>query len=55
MAVTMVNIVLLILLVLAAILCIFGPVTALGVMFWHWHKELRQTARLRVSRTTQIK
>jgi hypothetical protein len=55
MAVTMVNIVLLILLVLAAILCIFGPVTALGVMFWHWHKELKQTARLRVSRTTQIK
>jgi hypothetical protein len=55
MAVTTVNILLLILLALAAILCIFGPVTALGVMFWHWHKELKQTARLRVSRTTQTK
>jgi hypothetical protein len=55
MAVTTVNILLLILLVLAAILCIFGPVTALGVMFWHWHKELKETSRLRVTRTTQIK
>jgi len=55
MAATAVNIVLLILLVLAVILCIFGPVTALGVMFWHWHKELKETARLRMSRSTQIK
>jgi hypothetical protein len=55
MAVTTLNILLLILLVLAAILCIFGPVTALGVMFWHWHKELKETSRLRVARTTQIK
>jgi hypothetical protein len=55
MAVTSVNILLLILLVLAAILCVFGPVTALGVMFWHWHKELKETARLRVARTTQIR
>ena len=43
MVVTTLNILLLILLVLAAILCIFGPVTALGVMFWHWHKELKET------------
>jgi hypothetical protein len=55
MAVTTLNILLLILLVLAAILCIFGPVTALGVMFWHWHKELKETSRLREARTTQIR
>jgi hypothetical protein len=55
MAATSVNILLLILLVLAAILCVLGPVTALGVMFWHWHKELKETLRLRVSRTTQTK
>jgi hypothetical protein len=55
MAVTSVNILLLILLVLATILFIFGPVTALGVMFWHWHKELKETARLRLSRSTQTK
>ncbi len=55
MAVTSVNILLLIVMILAAILCIFGPLTALAVMFWHWHKELRQTARLRVSRTTQVR
>jgi hypothetical protein len=55
MAVTSANILLPILLVLAAIPCIFGPVTALVVMFWHWHKELKETARLRVSRTTQIR
>jgi len=55
MAVTTLNILLLILLALAAVLCIFGPLTALGVMFWHWHKELKETSRLRVARTTQIK
>ncbi len=55
MAMTAFNIVLLVLLILAAILCIFGPVTALGVMFWHWHKELKETARLRISRSTQIR
>jgi hypothetical protein len=55
MAVTSVNILLLIVLILAAILCIFGPLTALAVMFWHWHKELRETARLRVSRSTQVR
>jgi hypothetical protein len=55
MAATSVNILLLIVLALAAILCIFGPVTALAVMFWHWHKELKETARLRVARTTQVR
>jgi hypothetical protein len=55
MAMTTVNILVLILLVLAAILCIFGPVTALGVMFWHWHKELKETSRSRGARTTQTK
>jgi hypothetical protein len=55
MAGSALNIFLLCLLILAAILCIFGPLTALGVMFWHWHRELRETARRRVARTTQTK
>lgn len=50
---TVVNALLLLLLVLGAILLIFGPLTALGVMFWHWHKELRESVRLRQARTTQ--
>ena len=49
------DMILLSLLILAAILCIFGPLTALGVMFWHWHKELRETTRRRVARSTQIR
>jgi hypothetical protein len=40
---------------MGAALCILGPLTALGVMFWNWHKELRQSARLRLSRTTQVR
>ena len=55
MAGTMINFLLLSLLILAAILCVFGPLTALGVMFWHWHKELKESARLRVARSTQFK
>ena len=49
------NAFLLSLLVLAAAVCILGPLVALGVIFWHWHKELKYTSRLRVSRTTQTK
>jgi hypothetical protein len=52
---TSVSIVLLIILIAASILCIFGPLTALGVMFWHWHRELRETARLRQARSTQVR
>jgi hypothetical protein len=55
MAGSALDILLLCLLILAGILCIFGPVTALGVMFWHWHKELKETARHRVARTTQVR
>jgi hypothetical protein len=50
-----VNILLLIVLVLGAVLLFFGPITALGVMFWHWHKELRESLRLRQARTTQLR
>jgi hypothetical protein len=39
----------------AALVCVFGPLAALGVMFWNWHKELRQSARLRLARTTQVR
>jgi len=40
---------------IGAALCVFGPLTALVVMFWHWHKELRASARLRLARTTQVR
>lgn len=52
---TVMNVLLLCLLVLGSILLIFGPLTALVVMFWHWRKELRQSVRLREARTTQIR
>jgi len=52
---TVVNGLLLGLLVLAAGVCILAPLTALGVMFWHWQKELKQSMRLRQARTTQIR
>ena len=50
-----VNIFLLGVLALASIVCIFGPLAVLSVMFWKWHKELRQTARLRLARSTQVR
>jgi hypothetical protein len=40
---------------MGAALCVFGPLTALGVMFWNWHKELRQSSRMRLARTTQVR
>jgi hypothetical protein len=55
MAGTSISMFLLIVLVLASILCILGPLTALGVMFWHWHREIRKTARLRRARSTQVR
>ncbi len=55
MAGTMLNGALLCLLILAAIACILGPLTALGFMFWHWQKELKESLRLRQARSTQIR
>ncbi len=55
MAGTVVNAILLGLLVLAGAACIFAPLTALGVMFWHWQKELKESIRMRQARTTQIR
>jgi hypothetical protein len=55
MAGTMISFLLLSLLILASIVCIFGPLAALSIMFWHWHKELKESARLRVARSTQLK
>jgi hypothetical protein len=52
---TAANLFLLALLITAAVVCIFGPLTALGVMFWHWHKELSESARTRQARTTQVR
>ncbi|MGH9562650.1 MAG: hypothetical protein ACRD3S_14455 [Terracidiphilus sp.] len=55
MAGTVLNGILLGLMILAAGACIFGPLTALSVMFWHWQKELKESMRLRQARTTQIR
>lgn len=55
MAGDMVNLLLVGMLVLASIVCILGPLAVLGVMFWNWHRELRQTSRLRLARSTQVR
>ena len=55
MAGTVVNLLLLGFLFLAAVVCIVAPLGALGVMFWHWHKELDQIGRLKQARSTQIR
>jgi hypothetical protein len=52
---TVVNILLLLVLALGVVLLFFGPLTSLGVMFWHWHRELRESIRLRQARSTQIR
>ena len=49
------NILLLALTVLGTILLILGPLAALGFMFWHWHRELRESVRLRQVRSTQTR
>ncbi len=55
MAQTMASVLLVLALISAMIVGIFGPVTVLGVMFWNWHKELSELARVRQARTTQIR
>lgn len=55
MAGAIVNALLLGLLVLGVAVSILAPLTALGVMFWHWQKELKESMRLRQARTTQIR
>jgi len=52
---TVMNILLLCIVVLGAILLVFGPLTALAVMFWHWRRELRESSRLRQARSTQVR
>lgn len=52
---TLLNFFLLLTVVLASILCVFAPVVVLGVMFWKWHKELAESARLRQARSTQVR
>jgi hypothetical protein len=55
MSATLTMLLLLSAIALGAIFCVFGPLAALGVMFWNWHKELRQSSRLRLARTTQVR
>lgn len=52
---TVLNGLLLVLMIGAVSICILAPLTALGVMFWHWQKELKESMRLRQARTTQIR
>ena len=46
---------LLLIVILGSVLCVFGPVTVLGVMFWKWHKELAGSLRLQQARSTQVR
>jgi hypothetical protein len=55
MAETVVNLLFLIVLFLAAALCIVAPLTALGIMSWHWHKELAQVMHLKQARSKQVR
>ena len=52
---TVTNLVLLALVALAFVLLVVGPLTALGIMFWHWHRELKESMRLRQARSTQTR
>ena len=52
---TLLNGVLLALTVLGFAVLIAAPLTTLGVMFWHWQKELSRSVRLRQARTTQFR
>jgi len=52
---TLLSGVLVALTVLGTGILIAAPLTALGVMFWHWQKELKHSARLRQARTTQVR
>jgi uncharacterized metal-binding protein len=55
MAGTVLNLLFLGFLILAATVCIVAPLGALCVMFWHWHKELEQIIRLKQARSTQVR
>jgi hypothetical protein len=55
MAGTVVNLLLLIVLILAGAVCIVAPLAALGIIFWHWQKELNQVIRLKQARSTQVR
>ena len=55
MAGTVVNLLFLGFLFVAVAMFVIAPLGALGVMFWHWHKELNQMIRLRQVRSTQIR
>jgi hypothetical protein len=55
MMAALLNLFLLLIVILGSVLCVFAPVTALGVMFWKWHKELAESLRLRQARSTQVR
>ena len=52
---TVINLLMLVLVTAGAIFLVFGPLTAMGFMLWHWKKELDESARLRQVRSTQVR
>jgi hypothetical protein len=55
MAGTVLNLLFLGALFLAAVVCIGGPLGVLAVMFWHWQRELHHIVRLKQARSTQVR
>ncbi len=55
MAKTAVTLLFLALTVVGLVFLVLGPLTALGVMLWHWKRELNESARLRQVRSTQVR
>jgi hypothetical protein len=52
---TVLNLLFLGMLFTASALCVVAPLTALAIMFWHWHRELAESTRLRQARSTQVR
>jgi hypothetical protein len=47
MAETVVNLIFLVIVFLAVILCLLGPLAAIGFILWNWHKESSELSRSR--------
>ena len=54
MAGTIIDLVLLSIVLMAAVLCALAPVGFMGIMLWRWHKELAQLRQPRTIRPTAV-
>lgn len=52
---TLLNFFLLLIVVLTSALCVLAPVVVFGAMFCKWHSEFAESARLRQTRSTQVR